>query len=116
MKQQHQEFVSFLEGGLIPDIKESGTEATAEDFERCCRIIKELDAKLELIKEVGDAYMADYDTYGAMGERLACLMSAIAQGNKFSVDSACDDDVQFAEDIDCLFLKDHPVFGYIDVE
>lgn len=36
------EFLDFLEGTLIPDLKESGHVATAEDFEKCVGIIRNL--------------------------------------------------------------------------
>jgi len=36
------QFLDFLEHTLIPDLKESGTEATAEDFEKCVAIIEQL--------------------------------------------------------------------------
>lgn len=35
-------FVSYLKGALIPDLEESGMEATAEDFETCCEMITDL--------------------------------------------------------------------------
>ncbi len=38
--------VSYLESFVIPDLKESGMHATAEDFEDCVRIIKDLETKL----------------------------------------------------------------------
>ena len=34
--------VDFLTNTLIPDLKESGTTATAEDFEKCVKIINQL--------------------------------------------------------------------------
>jgi hypothetical protein len=34
------EYVEFLDNTLIPDLKESGYEATAEDFEECSRLIR----------------------------------------------------------------------------
>jgi hypothetical protein len=37
--------VLFLEGSLIPDLKDSGTEATAEDFETCLLLIDQLVTK-----------------------------------------------------------------------
>jgi hypothetical protein len=37
-------FLEFLEQTLIPDLYESGTEATAEDFEKCIGIINRLEA------------------------------------------------------------------------
>lgn len=32
--------IDFLKERLIPDLYESGTEATAEDFEKCCEYMK----------------------------------------------------------------------------
>lgn len=34
------EYVNFLDRTLIPDLKDSGYEATAEDFEECSRLIR----------------------------------------------------------------------------
>lgn len=42
MEQTDLEFVAYLEETLIPDLKESGHDCTAEDFERCVDIIKRL--------------------------------------------------------------------------
>ncbi len=39
------EFVAYLEETLIPDLRESGHECTAEDFERCVAIIRRLAKK-----------------------------------------------------------------------
>lgn len=36
------EFVEFLEDTLIPDLRASGTDATADDFERAVEIIRRL--------------------------------------------------------------------------
>ena len=36
------EHLAFLEGTLIPDLRESGADATADDFETCTRMIHEL--------------------------------------------------------------------------
>lgn len=36
------QFIAFLNETLIPDLKKSGTEATAEDFESAVKWIKEL--------------------------------------------------------------------------
>lgn len=40
--QEASEMIQYLEGTLIPDLKESGLEFTAEDFERCVKIMKAL--------------------------------------------------------------------------
>lgn len=40
-KKAKENFVDYLEGTLIPDLKESGRTATAEDFETAVRYIKE---------------------------------------------------------------------------
>jgi hypothetical protein len=37
---EDKEFVDYLEQRLIPDLKESGKEATAEDFERCVSLLR----------------------------------------------------------------------------
>ena len=34
-------YVDWLETVLIPDLKESGLSATADDFEQCVKIIKD---------------------------------------------------------------------------
>ena len=34
---------NYLERRLIPDLKESGMEATAEDFENCLQFLKRFD-------------------------------------------------------------------------
>ena len=36
------EHVEYLEGTLIPDLQDSGRDATAEDFERCCLMLRAL--------------------------------------------------------------------------
>ena len=36
------EFIAFLETQLIPDIEELSYSETARDFERCIRIIRQL--------------------------------------------------------------------------
>lgn len=36
------EHMRFLESTLIPDLHDSGTHATAEDFERCCMLMRAL--------------------------------------------------------------------------
>lgn len=35
-------YVAWLEETLIPDLRESGYEATADDFDKCIRLIREL--------------------------------------------------------------------------
>lgn len=35
-------YIGWLEDTLIPDLHESGTDATAEDFERCVKWMREL--------------------------------------------------------------------------
>jgi len=39
LKEEAKEFVAYLTNRLIPDLKESGSECTAEDFEKAVRII-----------------------------------------------------------------------------
>lgn len=46
MPEECEEFVGYLEETLIPDLRRSGSEATAEDFEKCVRIIRELTERL----------------------------------------------------------------------
>ena len=54
-KKQMQEHVLFLRARLIPDLRASGQSETANDLEKCCRIIQQLkneqaDALDELVK------------------------------------------------------------------
>lgn len=35
-------FIAYLERTLIPDLRASGTDATAEDFETCVKYLKQL--------------------------------------------------------------------------
>lgn len=42
MNQEIEEFIGFLEGTLIPDLKESGRECTAEDFEKAVNFMRQL--------------------------------------------------------------------------
>ena len=39
-------FVEYLEGFLIPDLRESGSDCTAEDFETAAGIIRMLKSRL----------------------------------------------------------------------
>lgn len=41
------DFLLYLEETLIPDLRESGHDATADDFERCVEMIRERDEKLK---------------------------------------------------------------------
>jgi len=41
-EEQDMKFVEFLETTLIVDLKDTGMDATAEDFEECCHIIRRL--------------------------------------------------------------------------
>lgn len=36
------DFVSYLQDTLIPDLRDSGLDATADDFDTCVRIIEQL--------------------------------------------------------------------------
>lgn len=47
MKQEHSEFIDYLESTLIPDLKNSGRDMTAEDFEKAVKFIRELDSRNE---------------------------------------------------------------------
>ncbi len=38
--------ITYLESNLIPDLKESGSHATAKDFETCVTVIKKLQTML----------------------------------------------------------------------
>lgn len=42
---QVKDFVDYLTDTLIPDLKESGRDATAEDFETAVEIIKQLSGR-----------------------------------------------------------------------
>jgi hypothetical protein len=42
MKKTVEEFITYLENTLIPDLYESGRDATAEDFETCIKHMREL--------------------------------------------------------------------------
>ena len=39
MPRSREDFVSFIRETLIPDLRESGRDATADDFETCCRFM-----------------------------------------------------------------------------
>lgn len=41
------QFIAYLEGTLIPDLRESGNDATADDFEFCLKIIQDLQEQVE---------------------------------------------------------------------
>jgi hypothetical protein len=49
LTREDKRFLAYLEGRLIPDLKESGREFTAEDFETCIEIIQRI-AKMEVTK------------------------------------------------------------------
>lgn len=54
---QRDEFVSYLRGTLIPDLRDSGQGFTADDLERACRFI-----------ESDDDTIDDSDLVGAIGD------------------------------------------------
>ena len=39
-------YIAWLEDTLIPDLKDSGSDCTAEDFEHCIAIMRQLLAEL----------------------------------------------------------------------
>jgi hypothetical protein len=45
------DLIQFLEGTLIPDLKESGTVETAKDFETAVSMLKDYGAALDLLAE-----------------------------------------------------------------
>jgi hypothetical protein len=46
-----EEFIAYLENTLIPDLKESGHEYTAEDFEKCIAIMRNLMIMVSMVPE-----------------------------------------------------------------
>ena len=50
-KMSTEDFLSFLQDTLIPDLKESGHDCTAEDFETCVSIIRAKHNALSVITE-----------------------------------------------------------------
>jgi hypothetical protein len=44
---EDEQFIAYLEGTLIPDLRESGNDATADDFEFCLKIIRDLQEEVE---------------------------------------------------------------------
>lgn len=40
MNEEDQVFVDYLTNTLIPDLRDSGRDATADDFEMCIKIIR----------------------------------------------------------------------------
>lgn len=44
-------FVEYLQTTLIPDLRESGRDATADDFDDCIQIIEDLEDDLESYEE-----------------------------------------------------------------
>lgn len=52
--QEISDFVDFLRDTLIPDLHESGTEATAEDFAKCCDIIEQLQEEKNELERKAD--------------------------------------------------------------
>lgn len=117
MKQEHQQFVSFLEGTLIPDLKESGTEATAEDFEKAVRFIKELAAKLDLVTEVYSKFHAGTESFedDNIGPHLSYLMGAILKDGVTELIEDGETDSVFVETLRTLFpgAAHHPVWRYV---
>lgn len=47
LKKEATEFVKYLRGRLIPDLKKSGSEFTAEDFEKACVFITRLSNRVK---------------------------------------------------------------------
>lgn len=48
------QFVLYLRERLIPDLRESGCSATAEDFEIACRFIETGDSSIRFCEPVHD--------------------------------------------------------------
>lgn len=42
LRQEDEDFITWLEDTLMPDLHESGQENLVEDFDRCIRIIRSL--------------------------------------------------------------------------
>lgn len=51
-KQTTEEFIAYLEGTLIPDLKEHGAPLTGADFEKCITIIRFLQKDAETMRAV----------------------------------------------------------------
>ena len=45
------EFTSFLKTTLIPDLRESGTDSIADDFEKCLAIIERQRVLIKMLAE-----------------------------------------------------------------
>ena len=52
MRQTREQFVRYLRETLIPDLKESGSDYTAADFEAACRFIERPNLKATTINVV----------------------------------------------------------------
>ena len=67
------ELVTYLENTLVPDLRESGMECTADDFQDCAAHIEALQATcraaLHLIETPGD--FSDTDSADIQSELLA---------------------------------------------
>lgn len=66
-----EEFIEYLETTLIPDLKESGRDATAEDFEKCVEYMQ----SRTVIQDANDHFQVS--TESIRFEELAKLTAAL---------------------------------------
>jgi len=57
-------FVSYLEQTLIPDLRESGADATADDFARCVELIRDNETDPEFVGFLTNTLIPDLEESG----------------------------------------------------
>jgi len=77
MEQEQAKFVSFLQESLIPDLKESGQEFTAQDFERAVSFMIAGASDRRLLKQAEERLARTQRANARLTEELGRLERAL---------------------------------------